>query len=54
MESLIAALDLSKEEVEARLRVASMEPAESLMYIDEEDIGTVRNYPPTPTTSNHL
>ncbi|KAF7791678.1 hypothetical protein EIP86_002701 [Pleurotus ostreatoroseus] len=55
MESLIAALDLSKDEVEDRLRAASTQPSlaerESVvLYGEEGDIGLAHEFPPTPTT----
>lgn len=56
MRSLIAALELSQEEVEARLRVASMQPStpgsrysvSSSHIIDEDDISTIRGFPFPP------
>ncbi|KAI0784235.1 hypothetical protein C8Q75DRAFT_401970 [Abortiporus biennis] len=56
MKSLIAALDLTQEEVEERLRVASMQGSTlSRMsgvsqYDDESDIGTIRGFPIPPQT----
>ncbi|KAH9856555.1 hypothetical protein C2E23DRAFT_881900 [Lenzites betulinus] len=51
MESLIAALDLTKEEVEERLRVVSMQGSLISAYSnDESDIATVREFPLPPGT----
>ncbi|TBU49741.1 hypothetical protein BD309DRAFT_986143 [Dichomitus squalens] len=54
MESLIAALDLSKEEVEARLRVVSMQGSTYSAYSenDDSDIATVREFPLPPGTTS--
>ncbi|KAI0833293.1 hypothetical protein BC628DRAFT_1414116 [Trametes gibbosa] len=53
MESLIAALDLSKEEVEERLRVVSMQGSVFSAYSnDESDIATVREFPLPPGTTS--
>ena len=49
MASLIAALDLSKEEVEQRLRVVSMQGSTYSAYSnDEPDMATVREFPMPP------
>ncbi|KAI0360026.1 hypothetical protein OH77DRAFT_891100 [Trametes cingulata] len=55
MASLIAALDLSKEEVEERLRVVSMQGSTISAYSenDESDIATVREFPLPPGTTAH-
>ena len=55
MASLIAALDLSKEEVEARLRVVSMQGSTYSAYSenDESDIATVREFPLPPGATSH-
>ena len=61
MKSLIAALDLTKEEVEERLRVASMQPSTMSMsrysgsshfaaLSDEDDLSTI-HFPVPPSTS---
>ena len=52
MASLIAALDLSKEQVEERLRVVSMQGSTYSAYSnDESDIATVREFPLPPGTT---
>ncbi|KAI0661578.1 hypothetical protein C8Q70DRAFT_664362 [Cubamyces menziesii] len=53
MASLIAALDLSKEQVEERLRVVSMQGSLVSAYSenDESDIATVREWPLPPGTT---
>ncbi|KAI0635760.1 hypothetical protein C8Q77DRAFT_590523 [Trametes polyzona] len=52
MASLIAALDLTKEEVEERLRVVSMQGSTISSYSNEEsDIATVREFPLPPGTT---
>ncbi|EIW57398.1 uncharacterized protein TRAVEDRAFT_29508 [Trametes versicolor FP-101664 SS1] len=53
MASLIAALDLTKEEVEERLRVVSMQGSMVSAYSnDESDIATVREFPLPPGTTS--
>ncbi|PIL35716.1 hypothetical protein GSI_02446 [Ganoderma sinense ZZ0214-1] len=55
MASLIAALDLSKEAVEERLRVVSMQGSVMSAYSnDDSDIATMREFPLPPTTGPHL
>ena len=55
MASLIAALDLSKEAVEERLRVVSMQGSVLSAYSnDDSDIATMREFPLPPTTGPHL
>ncbi|EGN98922.1 hypothetical protein SERLA73DRAFT_181649 [Serpula lacrymans var. lacrymans S7.3] len=54
MQSLIAALQVSPEEVEQRLRVASMQPSfysrtSTMMTTDEEDITSMTSFPLPPT-----
>ena len=53
--SLIAALDLSKEEVQARLRVVSMQGSTFSAYSENEeaDIATMREFPLPPGTLSH-
>ncbi|KAI0649351.1 hypothetical protein C8Q79DRAFT_999144 [Trametes meyenii] len=55
MASLIAALDLSKDEVEQRLRIVSMQGSVMSSYSenDESDIATVREFPLPPGTTPH-
>ncbi|OBZ72279.1 hypothetical protein A0H81_07903 [Grifola frondosa] len=58
MRSLIAALELTQEEVEERLRVVSMQPSivsgiSSISGLDDEsDIGEVREFPLPPSNTN--
>ncbi|TFK93975.1 hypothetical protein K466DRAFT_35499 [Polyporus arcularius HHB13444] len=52
MASLIAALELSKEEVEQRLRVVSMQPSVYSAYSEtDDDTVTVREFPLPPGTN---
>ncbi|PSR78989.1 hypothetical protein PHLCEN_2v7176 [Hermanssonia centrifuga] len=65
MKSLIAALDLTQDEVEERLRVVSMRPsttsqysstlygASSVKYDEEDDIATMKNFPIPPTSASY-
>lgn len=55
MKSLIAALDMSQDEIEERLRIASMQPSidsrySALMQELEDDIAIARQFPATPST----
>ena len=59
MKSLIAALDLTKEQVEERLRAASMQPSTVSRYsgsshyaamTDDDDLSTI-HFPVPPSTS---
>ncbi|KAI9057228.1 hypothetical protein FKP32DRAFT_1615385 [Trametes sanguinea] len=55
MASLIAALELPKEEIEERLRIVSMQGSLVSAYSDndESDIATVREFPLPPGTTAH-
>ncbi len=55
MASLIAALDLTKEAAEERLRVVSMQGSVMSAYSnDDSDIATMREFPLPPGTTGHL